>query len=136
LFNCLAVGGAGVLLGLRRSLSRRVVIAALLIGVAAAFPVAAEWDEEGHRAPGLVPAGQAALMPIWPRSAWNSERPKGPLVGYAYSCCGSSPRSRSFAELALGVIGELGRPDQDERDDSPARDERFAHHRTRSCTSR
>jgi hypothetical protein len=65
----------------------RVTAAALLVGMAAAFPVGAEWDEEGYRASGLVPAAQALVTPIWPRAA-NADRPLPPVVGYAYTCCG------------------------------------------------
>jgi hypothetical protein len=33
-------------------------IATIVIGAAAALPISADWDEEGHRASGLVPAAQ------------------------------------------------------------------------------
>ena len=91
-----AVGGSAVLgltLGLRRLLRRQlaqgsaVAIASMLIGGVAAFPIGAEWDAQGQRASGLVPAAQALLTPVWPASAWNEERLRAPLVAYAYSCC-------------------------------------------------
>jgi hypothetical protein len=98
LFVVCAAVGAGVVLGLTLGLSRLrgrttgkrsgVIIAAMLVGVVAAFPVGAEWDEEGHRASGLVPAAQALMAPIWPRSAWTSQRPRPPVLEYAYTCCG------------------------------------------------
>jgi len=49
--------------------------------------VSTEWDDEGHRVSGLVPAAQALFTPVWPESAWPG-RPQAPLVSYAYSCCG------------------------------------------------
>lgn len=84
----------GLTFGFRRLRGRdpanvgRVALVALLVGVAAAFPVGAEWDEDGSRASGLVPATQALTAPIWPRSEWNSERRRAPILGYAYTCCG------------------------------------------------
>jgi hypothetical protein len=79
----------GVRLLLRRPMVRDsgIAIAPMLIAAAAAFPVSAEWDDDGHRVSGLVPAAQALLTPIWPESAWQG-RPQAPLVSYAYSCCG------------------------------------------------
>ena len=42
----------------------------MLIAAVAAFPVNTEWDDDGHRVSGLVPAAQALLTPVWPESAW------------------------------------------------------------------
>ncbi len=97
LFVVFAIVGAAVvlvvILGLRRwrrgqTATRSAAVTAMVAGVVLAFPVGAEWDQEGFRASGLVPVAQALVQPIWPRSAWNSERPRPPIVGYAYSCCG------------------------------------------------
>jgi hypothetical protein len=82
----------GLVFGVRRLFGRRMAgdsgaaIATVLIAAVAAFPVGTEWDEDGLRASGLVPAAQALLMPVWPEGEWEG-RPRAPLVGYAYSCC-------------------------------------------------
>lgn len=83
----------GLLFGARRLLRRRmprdsgIAIATMLIAAVAAFPVSTEWDDDGLRVSGLVPAAQALLTPVWPESPWPG-RPEAPLFSYAYSCCG------------------------------------------------
>ena len=68
---------------------RRTVYLVALLVAAASFPVDATWEEQmGGRAHGLVPATQALVF-AGPRSAWGpGDRPQGPLIAYAYTCCG------------------------------------------------
>ena len=68
-------------------MGRRGVLAFI---AAASFPVDATWEEQmGGRAYGLVPATQALVFAVWPRSAWGrGDRPQEPLIAYAYTCCG------------------------------------------------
>lgn len=91
-----AVAGSAVLgltVGLQRLLRRQlarggaVAIASMLVGGVAAFPIGAEWDAQGQRASGLVPAAQALMTLVWPASAWNEDRLRAPFVAYVYTCC-------------------------------------------------
>jgi len=82
----LIVGGRRILRRPPRRL-RAAAAATVLLCMAAAFPVQTEWDEQGGKASGFVPAAQATAMPVWPRSAWNGERARSPAVGYTYTCC-------------------------------------------------
>jgi membrane protease YdiL (CAAX protease family) len=96
---CVALGTGATWLGLRvrrrvirncAITSSRAVLAASLLVAVVAFPVKTTWetDLEG-RAHGLVPAAQALAFVAWPRSDWGAgDRPRDPVVGYGYTCCG------------------------------------------------
>ncbi len=95
---CAALGTGVALLGARvwrrvshrpaRTTRRAIFVTSLLVA-AVSFPVEATWEEDlGGRAHGLVPAAQALAFKVWPRSDWGAgDRPRGPLLGYAYTCC-------------------------------------------------
>jgi hypothetical protein len=83
--------GAGILFGLTLAARcllgrsprglRTTAISAVSIGAIAAFPV--PWDPPSSST--VVPAVQAMVTPVWPRSAWSGERPRAPTFFYTYT---------------------------------------------------